>query len=46
VYWLDKVTFKVREDGSIFYITCRLKEEHLDKNLKPSFKSRRTSISV
>jgi transposase len=46
VCWSDEVTFEVREDGSIFYVTRGPKEEFLDKNLKPSFKSGRTSIGV
>ena len=44
--WLDKVTFEVGADGSIFYVTRGPGEEFLDKNLKPSFKSGRTSIGV
>ena len=34
------------EDGRTFYVTRGVREEYLDKNLKPSFKSGRTSISV
>jgi hypothetical protein len=43
---LDEITFEVREDSSIFYVTRRLKEEYLDKNPNPPFKSGRTSVDV
>jgi hypothetical protein len=46
VCWSAEVTPEVGEDGSIFYVTRGSKEEHLDKNLKPSFKSGRTSVGV
>jgi transposase len=46
VCWSDEVTFEVGEDGSIFYVTRGPKEECLEKNLKPSFKSGRTSVGV
>jgi transposase len=48
VCWSDEVTFEVGADGSIFYVTRRSgkDEEWLDKNLKPSFKSGRTSVGV
>jgi hypothetical protein len=46
VCWLDKVIFVVREDGTVFYITWALGEEHLPKNLKPTFKSGRTTLGV
>jgi hypothetical protein len=46
VCWLDEVTFEVEEDGSVYYVTRRPNEEHLDKNLKPTFKSGRTFIGV
>jgi hypothetical protein len=46
VCWSDEVTFEVGEDGSIFYVTRRSNEEQLEKNLKPSFKSGHTSVSV
>jgi hypothetical protein len=46
VCWSDKVTFHVGADGSIFYVTRGSREEYLEKNLKPSFKSGRTTVSV
>ena len=46
VCWSDEATFKVGEDGSIYYVIQGPKEEHLDKNLKLSFKSGRTSVGV
>jgi hypothetical protein len=46
VCWLDEVTFEIGEDGSVYYVTRGSKEEFLDKNLKPSFKSGRTSVGV
>jgi hypothetical protein len=46
VCWSNKVTFHVREDRNIFYVTQDPTEAFLDKNLQLSFKSRRTSVSV
>jgi len=48
VYWSDEVTFKVGEDLRGFFITRgpRREEEYVEKNLKPTFKSGRTSIGV
>ena len=46
VCWSDEVTFEVRADSSVFYVTRGAREEYLDKNLKPSFKSGRTSVGV
>jgi transposase len=46
VCWSDEVTFEIGEDGSVYYVTRGSKEEFLDKNLKPSFKSGRTSVGV
>jgi hypothetical protein len=46
VCWLDKVTFEVGHNSSIFYVTRRPTEAHLDQNLKPSFKSGRTAVGV
>jgi hypothetical protein len=42
----DKVTFKVKADRSMFYITRRPYKEFLNQNLKLSFKSRQTAISI
>lgn len=48
VYWSDEVIFEVGADGSIWYIirTSGKDKEWLEKNLKPSFKSGRTSVGV
>ena len=46
IYWSDKVIFYIREDGNTIYVTYRPREEYLEKNLKPSFKSGRTSVWV
>ena len=43
---LDEVTFYIRVDRSMFYVTCIAREEYLEKNLKPSFKSRCITIGV
>jgi len=46
VCWSDEVTFEVGDDGSVFYVTRAPGEEYLEKNLRPSFKSGRTSVGV
>ncbi len=46
VCWSDEVTFEIGADSSIFYVTRGPREEYLDKNLKPSFKSGRMSVGV
>ena len=46
VCWLDEVTFHVGDDGSVFYVTRGAREEYLEKNLKPSFKSGCTTVGV
>jgi Transposase len=46
VCWSDEVTFHVGEDNTTVYMTRGPGEEFLDKNLKPSFKSGRTSVGV
>ena len=46
VCWSDEVTFHIRADGSIFNVTRGAGEEYLEKNLKPSFKSGRTTVGV
>ena len=46
VCWSDEVTFEVGDDRSVFYVTRAPGEEYLEKNLRPSFKSRRTSVGV
>ena len=35
--WSDEVIFEVVEDGGVYYVTRGPNEEHLDKNLKPTF---------
>jgi hypothetical protein len=39
VWWSDKVTFYIREDNTVFYVTRGPGEEWEDKNLKPTFES-------
>ena len=48
VYWSNKVTFWIGEDGTIFYVTrgTGREEEYTDKNLRPSFKSGRVSVGA
>jgi len=48
VCWSDEVTFEVGKDSRTVYVSRRSgkKEAFLDKNLKPSFKSGRTSVGV
>jgi hypothetical protein len=46
VCWSNKVTFYIREDNTMVYVTYGPGEEFLDKNLKPSFKSGRILVSV
>jgi transposase len=48
VCWSDEVTFKVGEDLNTFWVTrgSGREEEYADKNLQPTFKSRRTSVGV
>jgi hypothetical protein len=48
VCWSNEVTFKVREDLRGFFMTRGpgREEEYADKNLRPTFKSGRTSIGV
>jgi hypothetical protein len=48
VYWSDKVTFEVREDLWGFWVTrgAKREEEYADKNLRPTFKSRRTTMGI
>jgi hypothetical protein len=46
VCWSNEVTFYIREDNTMVYVTHGLGEEFLDKNLKPSFKSGRILVSV
>jgi len=42
------VTFEIREDQTIFFVTKRVRrdKEYIEKNLRPSFKSRRVTIRV
>ena len=44
--WSDEATFYVGEDNNIFYVTRGANEEFLEKNLRPTFKSRRTLVGV
>jgi hypothetical protein len=46
ICWSDKVTFHVGENGNVYYITRGPGEEYNDHNLKPTFKSGRTSVGV
>lgn len=46
VCWSDEVTFHVGEDGTVYYVTRDSKGAFLDQNLRPSFKSGRTSVGV
>jgi len=48
VCWSDKVTFKVGEDLQTFWVTRApsREEKYTDKNLRPTFKSGRTTIGV
>jgi hypothetical protein len=48
VYWSDKVTFEVGEDLQTFWVTraAGREEEYADKNLRPTFKSGRTTIRI
>jgi transposase len=46
ICWSDEVTFHVGEDGNTVYVTRGPGEEYEEKNLKPSFKSGRTSVGV
>jgi len=48
VCWSDEVTFWIGEDGITFYVTrgSRRDEEYAEKNLRPSFKSRRVSVGA
>ena len=46
IYWSDEATFEIGHDGRIVWVTRAPGEEFLEKNLKPSFKSGRSSVSV
>jgi transposase len=48
VCWSDEVTFEVGEDMTTFYVTrgAGREEEYADKNLRPTFKSGRTTVGV
>ena len=48
VCWSNEVTFEVGEDTNIFWVTrgAGREEEYADKNLRPTFKSRRTTVGV
>jgi hypothetical protein len=48
VYWSNEVTFKVGEDLRTFFVIrgAGREEEYATKNLQPTFKSGRTTISV
>jgi transposase len=46
VIWTDEVTFELSKDSRTIWVTRRVSKEYLPKNLKPSFKSDRVSISA
>jgi hypothetical protein len=48
VIWNNKVIFEIREDRTVFFVTRGpgRAEEYATKNLRPSFKSGRTTIRV
>jgi transposase len=48
VYWSDEVTFEIGEDIRGFFVTrgAGREEEYADENLRPMFKSGRTSVGV
>ena len=46
VCWSDEAYFEIGEDNSVTYVSRRVGEEYLDKNLKPSFKSGRSRVGV
>jgi transposase len=46
VCWSDEATFEIGYDGRNWWVTRAPGEEYLEKNLKPSFKSGRTSVGV
>jgi len=46
VCWSDESNFEIGYDGRNWWITRAPGEEYLEKNLKPSFKSGRTSVGV
>jgi transposase len=48
VCWSDEVTFEIGEELQTFYITRGVgrEEEYADKNLRPTFKSGRTTVGV
>jgi hypothetical protein len=46
ICWSDEATFEIRHDGRIVWVTRAPGEEFLEKNMKPSFKSGRSLVSV
>ena len=48
VCWSDEVTFEVGEDTNTFWVTrgAGREEEYTDKNLRPTFKSGRTTVGI
>jgi transposase len=48
VYWSDEVTFEIGEDLRGFFVTrgAGREEEYADKNLRPTFKSGRTTMGI
>ena len=48
VYWSNKVTFEIREDLKTFFVTkgARREEEYTTKNLRPTFRSGRTTVGI
>ena len=46
ICWSDESTFEVGHDGTVVWVTRGPGEEYEEKNLKPSFKSGRSAVSV
>lgn len=46
IYHSNESSYKIGFDSNNYYITQTPKEEWLERNLKPTFKSRRKYISV
>jgi hypothetical protein len=48
VYWSDEVTFEIGEDTRTFWVirSTGREEEYADWNLRPSFKSGRTTVGI
>ena len=46
VYWSDKVIFYIGENNNVFYITRGINKEFQEKNLRLTFKNKRTKVGV